>query len=121
MSTSPELPPKLPLQGTQNTNTSDPFPGVDEYYHKQFVKIRDSNEAYKGKWNWYAFLFSWIWLFTKGAWGYALIMIGSLVLTFGSNFYLFVSIGWAIISGFRGTYIYYNVKVKDKQMPKSLF
>lgn len=93
----------------------------DSYYQNEFRKIIESNETYKGKWNWFAFLFSWIWLFTKGIWGYALIILGTLILTFGSQIYIFLGLGWAIIMGLRGTWLMYNVKIKQKQMPKSLF
>ncbi len=62
-----------------------------------------------------------IWLLTKGAWGYALIIFISLVLTSTTNIYLIIILGWAIITGFRGTWIMYNVKLKNKQMPKSFF
>lgn len=116
--TPPELPTTPPA--LNNTEPNNSFQNIDKYYQNEFSKIQNSNESYKGKWNWYSFFFSWIWLFTKGAWGFAIIMLISLFLASNSNLSIIVSIGWALISGFRGTYIYYNVKVKNKQLPKSL-
>jgi hypothetical protein len=57
--------------------------GLDNYYQEEFKKIYESNESYKGKWNWFSFLFSWIWCFTKGCWAYALVILVSVILTFG--------------------------------------
>jgi hypothetical protein len=93
----------------------------DSYYREEFNKIIQSNETYKGKWNWYAFLFSWIWCVVKGAWVYGLIVLASMLLTFGSKLSFFVGVGWAIIMGLRGNWLLYNAKVKNKQFPKSLF
>src|SRR5438105_1794459 len=42
------------------------FSHLPEYYRKEFQKIYKSNERYKGKWNWAAFLFGLIWGITKG-------------------------------------------------------
>jgi hypothetical protein len=47
--------------------------GLPEYYQTEFKKIYDSNENYKGKWNWWAFLFTGLWFLYKGCWGYLLI------------------------------------------------
>lgn len=105
-----------PIEQTPSIDLSS----YDTYYQTEFRKIIESNETYKGKWNWFAFLFSWIWLFTKGAWGMALIILGTIILTFGSKIYPFLMILWAIQCGRRGTWIYYHVKIKNKQMPKSL-
>ncbi|MBI3194275.1 MAG: zinc ribbon domain-containing protein [Ignavibacteriae bacterium] len=97
---------------TMNTN----FSGLPPYWQQEFRRILESNEVYKGKWNWPAFFFSWIWAFTKGAWAVALIIlcIGTpfSFVTFG-----LAGIGIAIFMGIRGVYLYYNVFVKDKQMP----
>lgn len=111
----------------QNQTTATPLPivkptssidlsGLDTYYQAEFKKIIESNESYKGKWNWYAFLFSWIWLFTKGAWGMSLIILGTIILTFGAPVYPFLMILWAIQCARRGTWIYYHVKIKNKQI-----
>jgi hypothetical protein len=99
----------------ESTPTVD-FSSYDAYYKEEFTKISESSESYKGKWNWYSFLFSWIWLFTKGAWAMALIILASIIVTYGSVFYLILGIGWAIQCGRRGTWMYYNVKIKNKQM-----
>ena len=114
--------------------------GLDYYYELDFEAIHKSNESYKGNWNWYAFFFSWIWLFTKGAWAWALTIIianyfGSIFLKsfvtqfcynsnnfssedclfFGNLTVILYSLFIALILGNKGTMIYYNVKLKNKQ------
>lgn len=95
-----------------NTN----FSLLPYYYQQEFQKIFESNEIYKGKWNWPAFLFTWIWAFSKGAWGIALVMlfigIPLSMLTFG-----IFGLIMAITMGIKGNYFYYNVFVKGKQNP----
>ncbi|MBI3580191.1 MAG: DUF2628 domain-containing protein [Ignavibacteriales bacterium] len=95
-----------------NTN----FSGLSHYYQQEFQHINESNEAYKGKWNWPSFFFTWIWALTKGAWGVALIILFIGVplsfITFG-----LVGIGIAVFMGIRGNYIYYNIFTKGKQSP----
>ena len=44
------------------------FPELSLYYRDEFDKIYESNEKYKGKWNWAAFFFGPIWALTKGVW-----------------------------------------------------
>jgi len=93
----------------------------DKYYQDEFRKIIESGEKYKGKWNWFSFLFSWLWCFSKGCWAYGLIIIATIAVTYGSGYYFILAIGWSLIMGLRGTWLLYNVKVKGKQFPKSLF
>lgn len=81
------------------------------YYQQEFAKIRDSREAYKGKWNWAAFFWSWIWAFSKGLWMMALIVIGGTLLTEGLLGFIF-----CIFMGFRGNYLYYNLVTKNNQL-----
>lgn len=88
--------------------------GLDYYYELEFEAIHKSNESYKGNWNWYAFLFSWIWLFYKGCWQIGLIIFIINLLLFWT---IVVPIILALIIGNRGTWFYYNVTVKNKQMP----
>lgn len=86
------------------------------YYEEEFQKISDSNETYRGKWNWCAFFFSWIWAFTKGLWGLALVNLGIgflLALMDITWVGLVISILW----GLRGNYCYYNLQVNNKQFP----
>jgi len=102
-------------------NNSD-FSGVDYYYQQQFEEIQKSGESYKGSWNWFAFLFTWIWCLTKGLWGYALlwfVIVGGTLLAGKANEISLIVIGviYAIIMGWRGTWAYYNLKTKGKQFP----
>jgi hypothetical protein len=114
--------PPVPSAMQQATMKTDSAATVtDPLYRREFEKIVASGGKYKGKWNWYAFFFSWIWLITKGAWAYAALIVASLVLTFSTGMYPYIALGWTILCGLRGTWIYYNVKVEKKQMLKSLF
>lgn len=105
-----------------NKNTNYQSSGnsyLPPYYQEEFAKIRQSNEEYKGKWNWCAFFFSWIWAFTKGMWGLALInlainlVLGAATEGFGFIFGIVISVLW----GLRGNYFYYNLHTNNKQMP----
>lgn len=107
-------------QGQQGNNYSQNAYSTNNYikvyYQEEFRKIAESNETYKGKWNWSAFFFSWIWAFTKGLWGMALatlavdILIASMDITWIG---LAISIFW----GIRGNYCYYNLEKNKTQFP----
>jgi hypothetical protein len=83
---------------------------LSKYYQQQFVKIYESEESYKGKWNWSAFFFGSIWSLFKGCWLSALLSMILIFITFG----LAAPVFW-IMCGYRGNWIYYNKFVKDKQ------
>jgi hypothetical protein len=85
--------------------------GLSPYYQKEFKKIWESQESYKGKWNWAAFLFGSIWAMTKGAWLGAIVGLVIGVLTAGIGFMI-----WWFVYGFRGNWMFYNVHVKSKQI-----
>ena len=92
---------------------------TDYYYRSQFELIINSKETYKGKWNWWAFFFSWIWCFTKGLWQYGAIVAA---ISIGLRYYLpyevtsAFALVVAIFFGTRGTWLYYNLKIKNKQL-----
>ena len=86
------------------------FSSLPVYYQKEFRKIYNSNEQYKGKFNIWAFLFAAIWALTKGCWLSAIISLVLSCLTAGVG-----GVVYWFIFGFRGTYIYYCSYVKDKQ------
>lgn len=92
---------------------------TDPYYKYEFDKIAASNESYKGKWNWWSFFFSWVWCFTKGLWQYGLAVI---LIIFALPYFLpfaavqVFSLGVAIFFGTRGTYLFYQLKMKNKQL-----
>lgn len=86
------------------------FSNLDPYYQKEFQKIYDSDETYKGKFNIWAFLFGAIWALTKGCWLSAVISLVISFITMG-----IAGIIYWFIYGFRGTYMYYCAYVKDKQ------
>lgn len=95
--------------GTQlNTDFSDLHP----HYQREFQKILESGESYKGSWNWTAFLCGGLWGFAKGTWLAALISIIGALLTNGV-----LGVVYWFVFGFRGTYIYYCAHVKRKQIP----
>ncbi len=107
-----------PLTETENSKID--LSSYDNYYQEEFKKIIASGETYKGKWNWFAFGFGVIWLFTKGAWGWGLLILGigifiSFVFPAFPDRYFALPLG--IVCGKMGTWIYYNVKIKNNQFP----
>jgi len=100
--------------------------GLDQYYQAEFTKIHESNGLYKGKWNWWAFFFTWLWCLLKGCWligilsmitisivAYKIEILEGVTLAFGAS----TGIVWSLLLGWRGTWIYYNVRVHKKQFP----
>ncbi len=86
------------------------FTDLDPYYQKEFTKIYESQEAYKGKFNGWACLFGSIWALTKGMWlPFVCCTILSLF-TFG-----FGGIAYSFLIGFRGNYWYYCAHTKNIQ------
>jgi len=103
----------------ENAQSDNMFAYLKPYYQNQFKKIRDSNEIYKGKWNWCAFFFSWLWAFTKGLWGMALAAIGiSVIISAIAPDLAYFSFLISIFFGIRGNYFYYNLTKNKSQFPK---
>ena len=106
-----------------NTQKRSPLilTGLPKYYQIEFIKIHETNEAYKGS-NWYqfngvAFLFGPLWALIKGIWLAPLISFIVVSITtvigipwLGAIFY------WFIFAR-RGNYMYYCAYVKKKQIP----
>lgn len=88
------------------------FSGLSEYYRDEFIRIHQSRETYKGKWNWAAFFFGPIWALTKGLWVPALIAFVGAIFTDG----LVGVIYWFIFAA-RGNYMYYCKELKNKDIP----
>jgi len=86
----------------------------DEYYENEFKKIKESNETYKGKWNWAAFFFGPLWALTNGAWLSAVVCFVICIATYGVSGGVVGVIYW-FVYGFRGNYIYYCVHEKNFQ------
>ena len=86
------------------------FSCLPPYYQREFEKIYNSNETYKGKFNIWAFLFGGIWALTKGCWLSAMVAFAASALTAGVAGVIY----WFIFA-FRGTYMYYCSYVKNKQ------
>jgi len=99
--------------------TSSEFSYLKPYYQIEFEKIQASNEAYKGRFNWCAFFFSWIWGFTKGLWGPSLITLVLFSVLSRTDFGIFNLAIW-IIWGLRGNYFYYYLIKHNKQFPDKL-
>jgi hypothetical protein len=113
----------------ENQEFATDLKGLDPFYQKEFRKIEASNETYKGKWNWWAFLFTGIWALYKQCWfpGIIILLTSSLLQIRLNNLteHVYIGIGvagifWAIFMGWRGTWIYYNTKIKHKAFPSSL-
>jgi len=83
--------------------------GLSEYYQNEFQKIRDSNEQYKGKWNWTACLLGPIWAFPKGLREIVVVYVLAILFTFGISV-----LAYAIIFGLRGNYFYYSKLMKGR-------
>lgn len=90
-------------------NTSEIPSGLPEYYRSEFQKIRDSNEDYKGKWNWAAFLLGPFWAFSKGLREVVVVYVVAILFTFGLSV-----VGYAVIFGLRGNYLYYSKLMKRR-------
>lgn len=107
-------------QTKASTSTGIDLDGLDSYYQNEFTKIHQSNGSYKGAFNFYSFFFSWLWLFTKGCWMMGLIVMAASainVLKNGHSTAIILSLVFAILCGIRGNWIYYNVKINNKQFP----
>jgi len=110
---------QVPQQQSVNINNENTYSEnkyMKLYYQEEFNKIGESNETYKGKWNWCAFLFSWIWAFTKGLWGLALasLAIGILLSKLDLSW---LGLGISILWGLKGNYWYYNLVKNKTQFP----
>lgn len=108
---------KLEANITSNNNENtineiDSILGLDDYYVDEFKEIYKSKEIYKGKFNWMAFIFGFIWALIKGLYLSAVVSIVIGIFSGGVGFLIY-----AIIFGIRGNYIYYNNAVKNKQIP----
>ncbi len=100
----------LAVSESKGATSNYDFRYLDPYYQSEFANIQQSNEAYKGKWNWCAFLFGWIWALTKGCWLSAVVCLTVSIATFGVGGFIY-----CIIYGIRGNYIYYSHYVKHRQ------
>lgn len=95
--------------GETESNYSE-YAFLKPYYQEEFEKISSSNETYKGRFNWCAFFFSWIWGFTKGLWQYAIatIILNIIITSIDSNLTWWLSIIILIVWGIKGNYWYYK-------------
>lgn len=100
----------------QNNYATNEYMNMKLYYQQEFEKISSSNESYKGKFNWAAFFFSWIWGLTKGLWALSIIsiVIGGIL---GAMDLTWISIVLAIVWGVRGNYCYFNLVKNKTQIP----
>lgn len=87
------------------------YPGVSEKYRRRFADIDASGGGFKVKWSWWAFGLTPFWYLAQGMWAKALIIIVVSLFSGGAMAPLF----W-IYGGVCGTYDYYLLKVKNKQL-----
>ena len=87
------------------------FAGLSPYYQREFSKIYNSNESYKGAFNWAAFLFGPLWALSKGLSLNAVIAIAIAVISGGV-----LGLPIAVLYGVRGNYFYYSNFVNGKQL-----
>jgi hypothetical protein len=84
---------------------------LPQYWQDEMTKIHESNESYKGKWNWPAFFFGILWALSKGLVLSALICVITVFITFG-----FAGIFWVFYYPIRGNYMYYK-KIANNENP----
>lgn len=108
-------------QGDSNADAGpkSPYSYLLPYYQEEFEKMDESRGAYKGKWNWAAFFFSWIWGFTKGLWTLSLITL-FLSLLFNRMGWDALSLPLALVWGVRGNYFYYQLVRFKRQIPNDI-
>lgn len=117
----PELKQEVPGQGDYyaKADPESPYSYLPPYYQEEFETMDKSNGAYKGKWNWAAFFFSWIWGFTKGLWTLSLITL-FLSLLFNRMGWDALSLPLALVWGVRGNYFYYQLVRFKRQIPNDI-
>lgn len=81
------------------------------YYQNAFKKIDENNGSFTVVFNWAAFLFGALWYLYKGMWIKGLLMIAVGFILAGLPFIFF----W-IYCAIAGTYDYYLLTVKNKQL-----
>lgn len=96
-------------------NTDSSYNSYPEYYQSEFSAIENSNEQYQGKFNWLSFLFTPIWLLSKGMWQLALVIIATAFFPF-DGIILDVLIGFLV--GRKANYLYYRKEKYGEQLPK---
>ena len=113
--------PQEESQGYSNPNPESKasFSYLPPYYQEEFAKIEDSNGAYKGKWNWAAFFFTWIWGFTKGMWAISLIAL-FLSLLFNRMHSDALNLALMLVMGVRGNYFYYQLVRYKRHIPNDI-
>lgn len=84
---------------------------LSKYYQKEFQRIYDSKEAYKGKFNICAFLFGPMWALVKGCILQGLLSIAVCFLLPGLG--MIIS---AIYFGVRGNYMYYYSNLVSRRV-----
>jgi len=87
------------------------FAGLSDYYQREFSKIYNSNQTYKGRFNWAAFFFGPLWALSKGLVLNGVIAIAAILLTGGV-----LGLPISVLYGARGNYFYYANFVHGKQL-----
>jgi hypothetical protein len=96
--------------GNSRDDVNSDFSYLPSYYRKEFQKIHESDEAYKGKFNLMAFLLGPIWAIMRGLWLSVLVCVILSIVTAG-----IAGVVYWIIWGVRGNYMYYRRKVRHEQ------
>lgn len=100
----------------QSQQSDSRYNYLKAYYQNEFRRIDEGRGSYQGKWNWAAFLFSWIWAFTKGLWGIGLAGMFISIIISGMGFGFLNIVLW-ILFGLKGNYIYHNLIKTGNQFP----
>lgn len=100
------------LHGMSGTTESSAIPeGLSEYYQNAFAKIDANSGKFTPIFNWAALLFGAFWYLYKGMWMKGLLMIALGFVLAGLPFIFF----W-VYCAIAGTYDYYLLAVKKKQL-----
>jgi hypothetical protein len=84
---------------------------LDPHYQRKFARIDAEGGSHVALWNWPAFLFGALWYLVKGMWAKALLIFLVAVISGG-----FLAIPLWIYAGVSGTYDYYLLKRRNKQL-----
>ena len=82
-------------------------------YERKFAEFEAGQGAFKPSWNWWAFMFVWMWYLSKGMWAKGLAILFLMALTFWLVLPLIIL--W-IYCGVFGNWDLYLKEVKGKQL-----
>lgn len=107
----PFQPPVQPWNGHNGPPATSRDAWLDPHYQHKFARIDAEGGSFVALWNWPAFLFGAFWYLFKGMWAKALLIFFVALLSGG-----LLGIPLWIYTGVAGTYDYYLLKRRQKQL-----